>query len=156
MISKTHLRTLMIFCIMAMGQLVSAQELSLYTGVFSETYYQDDQKITRSEFNELLKTDDAVWQHWRRAATFEALGSASAFGSGILLGLGIGRDQNDKGSNTGYYIGGAGAFIVSMVFVEISQKNKRSAVLKYNENLERKTTFKLAPSREGIGIAVHF
>ena len=156
MIFKTHLRTLMLFCAVAIGQLGTAQELSLYTGVFSETYFQDDQKITRSEFKELLQTDDAVWQHWKRAATFEVLGSTSAFGSGLLLGIGIGRDRNDKGSNTGYYIGSAGAFVASLIFVEISQKNKRSAVLKYNENLERKTTFKLAPSRRGIGIAVHF
>lgn len=148
--------TLLAFLTLVFSQGLSSQELTYFTGAFSESFYQDDQKITRAEFKEILKKNEAAWKDYSRGSAYTTTGSVFGLGSGVLVGVALGRELNDIGSNAGYYIGGAGAFVVALIFTEIGQKKRREAVLGYNQDLQRKTTFRWAPAREGIGIAVHF
>lgn len=133
-------------------QSVAGQEVSYFQGAFAVSYFKDDQRLTRLEFKELMKKDEEVFKHWRRGETYELVGFSAILASGFLLGTAV----NNDGDTTGYYIGSAASLLVGFVFTEIAQKNKRSAVLKYNEKLERKSAFSIAPARQGIGVAVRF
>ncbi|MDG1573426.1 hypothetical protein OZ410_13940 [Robiginitalea sp. M366] len=132
-----------------------AQELSYYPGMLSVSYYQDHVRITQKEFKGLLAQHEASLKNWNTGTGFEVAGLLAAGGSGFLLGTGLAKDDLGEEA-TGFYVGGAVAFVVSGILVEIAKNKKRKAVLDYNEQLETRTAFKLEPSRKGVGVALRF
>lgn len=136
-------------------QSTSAQELTMYSGFFDYQFYVDNQRITRPEAMKLLQQNQDVWRHWQQSRVHSAVAGVSAVGSIVLLAISI--DQEVKNDELGpYYFGGLGALVVGSVFAVLSSNKKRDAILSYNETLERKTSFKLVPAKQGVGIALQF
>ncbi|WP_088342365.1 hypothetical protein [Robiginitalea sediminis] len=141
---------------MAISQTTLAQELTYYPGVLSVSYYQDSERITRKEFKGLLAQHEESLKNWNTGTALEISGLVAAGASGFLLGTGLAKDDEVGGDGSSYYIGGAVAFVVSGVLVELAKNKKRKAVLEYNEQLDTRTAFRLVPSRSGVGVALQF
>jgi hypothetical protein len=132
-----------------------SQEITMFAGAFDYRFYEDETRISRQQLLTYLEKDPETWKSWRQSRTYGGLSFASAIGSGVLLGVGLNKDRNGEDA-TAYYVGSAGAFVAAIIFATLDMNKKRDAILRYNANLERKTSFKLYPAREGIGIALHF
>ncbi len=133
----------------------SAQELTMYPGLFDYQFYVDNQRITRPEAMNLLQQNQEVWRHWQQSRVHSAIAGVSVLGSGVLLILAVDREVKDEKLGP-YYFGAVGALVVGTVFTVLSNNKKRDAILSYNEYLEPRTSLKLVPARQGVGIALQF
>ena len=133
----------------------NAQELTMFQGPFDFRYYEDQDRISKQQLLTYLQKDAETWKLWRQSRAMGGVSLGTTVVSGVLLGVGLGRDRDGKDA-TAYYIGSGAAFLVAIIFANLGINKKRDAILRYNANLERKTSFRLKPAREGIGIALHF
>ncbi len=91
----------------------------------------------------LVKSQKAVWRNfYYRTANL-------GFGIWYLV------NENEDKSTTAQIIGFASTAIVGSIFYCLANKNKKNAILEFNDSLG-KTTYRLVPSQEGIGLALKF
>ncbi len=79
---------------------------------------------------------------------------AANFGSTIWLISNI--DKNEP--LTAPIIAAAGSGLIGAIFFNASSKNKKTAILEYNDALDKKTSYRLVPTsnKHGIGLALKF
>lgn len=138
---------------------ISAQELSMFSGFFDYQYYQDDKRIAKKEVVQLLETNQDARAHWKKSKTLSTL-SYVALASEIGFFLNEVLDnkpyENTK-NNTINDIGVYGSFAAALTLSIVSRAQKKKAILKYNQGLDKKkTTFQIKPAKKGVGIAVVF
>ncbi len=136
----------------------SAQEVTMFSGLFSYQYYQDNERITKKDFVTLIESRPEALTHWNRSKTFNTLSwvaLASELGF-FIWEVSDNKPYENTSNNTITQIGVYGSFAAVLAFTFLSHSQKKKAILKYNQSLDKKTTFKLKPAKQGIGIAVVF
>ena len=136
---------------------LSAQEITSFPGSWGEQFYQDKEKLTWKEVDKIMKESQVAQVEWQKSKKL-ALGGlvfgAANLGSTIWLVSSIDK----KKPLTGPIIAAAGTGLVGMLFFKFSGDNKRRAILNYNDNLDKGTSFRLVPvnDRNGTGVALRF
>ena len=137
---------------------VNAQEITMFSGFFDYQYYQDDKRIAKKELIPLLETNDEAIAHWKRSKTYSTLSwVALAAETGFFIAeIADNQPFENESNNTLNTVGVFGSLAAVLTFSIISHSQKKKAILKYNQGIQDKTTFKLGPSKQGIGIALTF
>lgn len=136
---------------------LKAQEITVFPGAWGESFYQDKEKLTWKEIDKIMKESQVASMHWQKSKK-NALGGlifgAANFGSTIWLVSNI--DKNEP--LTAPLITAAGTGLVGMIFFKAASKNKRTAILEFNDALDKKTSYRLVPTsnQNGIGLALKF
>ena len=136
---------------------LKAQEITSFPGMWGEAFYQDKTKLSWKEIDAIMKESQVAEMHWQKSKK-QALGGlifgAANFGSTIWLISNI--DKNEP--LTGPIIAAAGSGLVGAIFFHASSKNKRTAILEYNDALGKGTSYRLVPTsnQNGIGLALKF
>tara|TARA_R110002049_G_C9083857_1_gene555834 strand:+ start:674 stop:1135 length:462 start_codon:yes stop_codon:yes gene_type:complete len=135
-----------------------AQEITMFTGFFDYQYYQDDTRITKKKLANLIETNQEAIRHWNRSKTFSnlslvALTSEIGF---LVWEVSDNKPYENESNNTVTQIGVFGSFAAVLTFGFLSISQKKKTILKYNQGLDKKTTFEVQPSKNGIGIAMVF
>ncbi|NAS13553.1 hypothetical protein [Poritiphilus flavus] len=151
---KTLLPLLFLFTLFVSFN-AQSQEVTMFPGFWDYKYYQDDERITKKELVSLLETNDEALKHWKRSRTFSQLSYVLLAAEVGFLVWQIDRARNDL-STTGPFIGVMASFGVGLTFAILNGSQKRKAVLKYNQGLEKPTAFKILPSKRGLGIVLQF
>lgn len=136
---------------------LKAQEITAFPGTWGETFYQDKEKLSWKEIDKIMKESQVAAAHWQKSKK-NALGGlifgAANFGSTIWLVSNI--DKNEP--LTAPLIAAAGTGLIGSIFFKAASKNKRTAILEYNDALDKGTSFRLVPTsnQNGIGLALKF
>lgn len=149
-----------IFVILFFGIVLNseAQEITMFSGFFDYQYYKDDKRIDKKELINLIETNQDAMTHWNRSKTYSTL-SWVALASEIgffVWEIADNKPYENESNNTVTKIGVFGSLAAVLTFGFISHSQKKKAILKYNQSLDKKTTFKLQPAKNGIGIALVF
>ncbi len=133
---------------------MEAQEVRLRTGIFKTHYFQDDEKISKNDFTNLLRRDIVAFKYWKQATTFNtlswiALASEVGFATWGIIDK---NPKNDTAANIGVY----GSFAAVLVFSIISNSKKKKAIRTYNQGIKKSSTFMIEPSKTGFGIVMQF
>jgi hypothetical protein len=142
-----------------------AQEITSFAGMLSMEYYQDDQKITKKEVKDLFLKNEEVYTHWKKADTKDIVAGVALVGEFVGVFWGVSELLNDdplltsrdKAKNAiGPMAGGLGAAIVGVIFLNSANKSRKRAILSYNKQFDKKTTFRLEPigNKAGLGLAI--
>ncbi len=59
---------------------VNAQELTSFQGFWAQEYYQDDEKLSKSEFKSLLYTNNEATAYWKKSETNATVGYLAFIG----------------------------------------------------------------------------
>lgn len=146
----------MLFLLMGATAL-QAQEITSFPGMWGESFYQDKTKLSWKEIDAIMKESQAAEMHWQKSKK-QALGGlvfgAANFGSAIWLLSNL--DKNEP--LTGPAIAVAGTGLIGSIFFHSSMKNKKKAILEYNDSLDKKTSYRLVPTsnQNGFGLALKF
>lgn len=136
---------------------LKAQEITSFPGMWGETFYQDKDKLTWKEIDKIMKESQVAEMHWQKSKK-QALGGlifgAANFGSTVWLISNL--DKNEP--LTAPLITAAGTGLIGAIFFHSSSKNKKTAILEYNDALGKKTSYRLVPTsnQNGIGLALKF
>ncbi|HEA23028.1 hypothetical protein LCGC14_2133920 [marine sediment metagenome] len=136
---------------------VSAQEITVFPGSWGEQFYQDKEKLTWKEVNEIMMESQVAQQEWQKSKKLALGGIGFALANlGSTVWLVSNLDQNKP--LTGPIIAAAGTGIIGMIFFKASGDNKRRAILSYNDGLGGGTSFHLVPvnNQNGTGVALKF
>lgn len=134
---------------------VKAQEVTMFPGFWGYKYYQDDEQINKKQLESLLIKNDDIYLSWKKSKQFETLAIVAIGAETGFLVWELNNISNNK-SPTGPLIGVLASGVVGIIFIYKSINLKKKAILKYNKNLEKATTFKIRPSNKGIGIVLQF
>jgi len=122
-----------------------------------EEFYQDKKKLSWKEVNSLMMESPVAQVNWQKSKK-NALGGlifgAANFGSAIWLLSNL----DDNKPLTGPVIAVAGTGLVGSIFFKAAMKNKKLAILEYNDALGKKMSFQLVPAinNNGLGLALRF
>ena len=136
---------------------LKAQEITAFPGMWGEAFYQDKKKLTWKEIDAIMKESQVAEMHWQKSKK-QALGGllfgAANFGSTVWLISNL--DKNEP--LTAPLITAAGTGLIGAIFFHASSKNKRTAILEYNDALDKRTSYRLVPTsnQNGIGLALKF
>lgn len=136
---------------------LSAQEITSFQGLMGIEFYQDKEKLTWKEIDKIMSESQVAQMNWQKSKK-NLLGGlivgAANFGSGIWF---IVNEKDDK-PVTGPVIAFAATGLVGSIFYHAALKNKRKAILEYNDNLGAGTSFRLVPTsnENGVGLALKF
>lgn len=134
------------------------QEITMFPGFWSPKYYQNSDQITSKEVGLLMQEVDFAHQLWRKSNTqntvaWVALGAQLGFSVYTLSHL----DSRRKSLNG--LVGSLVCSAISIGYSFASQNTKRKAILSYNKFIKEKhsqSLYQITPSKEGLGIALHF
>ncbi len=133
---------------------IFAQEITVFQGMWGDEFYQDKQKMSWKEFGMAMDSNPTSEVYWSKSkkqfgVTFAAATANLGFGIWYLV------NENNDNSTTAPIIGFASTAVVGSIFYCLANKNKKNAILEFNDGLDG-TTYRLVPSESGIGLAVKF
>ncbi|MFK7814168.1 MAG: hypothetical protein AB8B59_16845 [Maribacter sp.] len=136
---------------------VKAQEITVFPSVFGESYYQDKEKIGWKKVCMLLEENTASQPYWKKSKgqmVGALIAGAANAGSAVWY---LTSDDKDK-STTGPIITFAGTAIIGSIFYWSANKNKKQAILEFNDSEGKKTSYRLVPTsnQNGVGLALKF
>jgi len=134
---------------------LSAQKIARESGFWKNKYYQDNQLIERKEVVTLFKNNKEAQKLWKKSnfnhsMEFVFLGGELGFLTWEIVNL-----ANHKNANT-QVIGGLSSFVGLLVFHYLAKHQEKKAILKFNEDMDKKTTFTIEPSIKGLGLVLQF
>ena len=135
----------------------SAQEITSFPGTFGIEFYQDQKKLNWKDVDALMlgnPVSEAYWKKSKKNLLGGMVFGAVNFGAGIWA---ISNEVNNKPLTEPMIAFGASALIGS-IFGCSAIKNKKMAILKYNDSLGKETSFYLVPTsnENGLGLALKF
>lgn len=136
---------------------MKAQEITVFPSTFGIEFYQDQKKLNWKEVDALMMKNSVSEMHWKKSKK-NMLGGmifgAVNFGAGIWA---ISNEINNKPITEPMIAFGASALIGS-IFGNSALKNKKMAILKYNDSVGNETSFYLVPeiNSNGVGLALRF
>ena len=141
---------------------LSAQELTVFAGLFKPHFYEDNHEISGKQFKAKILGDKEAGLHWKdytKKRNLSLVGAGIALGSLAWASYNIKEEKNMALPLIGFF-GGLGLELGSAIS---ALKKYRLALLTYNENVDTRTTsttpkasFKLAPTYNGAGLVVTF
>lgn len=153
-----NLKTVLVLTAISLFSLeINAQEITSFPGMWGEEFYQDKEKLSWKEINKIM-TDSQVaqvqWQKSKKQALGGLVFGAVNFGSTIWLVSNL----DDNKPLTGPIIAAAGSGLVGAIFFKMATKNKKEAILNYNDRLGAGTSFRIVPTsnESGVGLALKF
>lgn len=136
---------------------LSAQEITMFPGMWGEQFYKDKEKIGWKEVGTLMETNPTADMNWKKSkkqitVAFAAQTANLGFGIWYLV------SENEDKSTTAPIIGFLGTGAVGGIFYFMSMKSKKNAILEYNDSLGKGTSFRLVPTsnENGVGLALKF
>lgn len=149
--------TLFFFCMVLSLTGLSAQEITSFHSMWGDHFYQDKEKLSWKEINTIMTESQASEMYWQKSKKqmFGGLIAGTAnFGSAIWYLV----NENDDKDTTAPIISFAGTAIIGSIFYHLAMKNKKEAILEYNDSLDKATSFQLRPTsnENGIGLALKF
>lgn len=136
---------------------ILAQEITSFPGTWGEEFYQDKKKLSWKEINTLMMESPVAQANWQKSKK-NALGGlifgAANFGSAIWLLSNL--DDNKPLTGPAIAVGATG--LIGSIFFKSAMKNKKIAILEYNDALGKKMSFQLVPTsnENGLGLAIRF
>jgi len=134
-----------------------AQEITMFQGSFGFEFYQDKDKLTFKEINKIMSESVVAEMHWQKSK--KQLIGGMAVGA-VNFGSAIWFLVNDRDSKNvvAPAITFLGTGLISSILYKCAMKNKKNAILDYNEALSTKMSFRLVPtsSENGVGLALKF
>ena len=136
---------------------LKAQEITMFQGSFGFEFYQDKDKLTYKEINTIMNESAVAEMQWQKSKKQliggMAIGAAN-FGSAIWF-LAEDRDGNSVVAPAITFLGTG---LISSILYKSAMKNKKRAILEYNDALGTKTSFRLEPTsnQHGVGLALRF
>ena len=135
----------------------SAQEITSFHSMWGEHFYQDKEKLSWKEINTIMTESQASEMYWQKSKKqmFGGLIAGTAnLGSAIWYLV----NENDDKDTTAPIVSFAGTAIIGSIFYHLAMKNKKQAILEYNDGLDKSTSFRLRPTsnENGIGLALKF
>ena len=136
---------------------VKAQEITMFQGSFGYEFYQDKDKLTYKEINKIMNESAVAEMNWQKSKK-QLIGGmivgAANFGSAIWF-LAENRDGKSVVAPTITFLGTG---LISSIFYKSAMKNKKKAILEYNDALGKKTSYRLVPTsnQNGFGLALKF
>jgi hypothetical protein len=147
----------LIACIIMFATKSNAQEITSFKGLGGEEFYVDKVKITGKQMDSLMAQSPITEMYWHKKKNQMLIGLIATTANIASSVWWIVNSSNHK-DITGPIIATAGTAIMSAIFNLAGNKNKKKAILEYNDALNKKTTFKLVPASgaNGIGLALKF
>lgn len=136
---------------------LKAQEITVFAGSWGPEFYQDQKKLNWKEVDALMMENTVSEMHWKKSKK-NLLGTlvfgAVNFGAGIWA---ISNEVNNRPLTEPAIVFGISALIGS-IFGQSAMKNKKMAILKYNDSIGKETSFYLVPTsnENGLGLALKF
>lgn len=136
---------------------LTAQEITSFSGFMGDEFYQDTKKLSWKEIDKIMtesRVSEIYWQKSKKQM-LAALGvGAVNLGSAIWF---VVNEMDDK-PVTAPLITFAGTGLIGSIIFHSAMKNKKMAILEYNDSLGRKTSFYLEPTtnENGLGLALRF
>lgn len=153
-----NLKSFFIICITALfTSNISAQEITMFKGAWGFEFYQDKDKLTFKEINKIMNESVVAEMHWQKSKK-QLIGGmgvgAVNFGAAIWF---LVNDRDGK-SVTAPAITFLGTGLIGSILYKSAMKNKKKAILEYNDALDKKTSYRLVPTsnENGIGLALKF
>lgn len=136
---------------------IFAQEITSFPGMWGEEFYQDKKKLTWKEVNAIMtesQVAQANWQKSKKNAVGGLIFGAANFGSAIWLISNL----DDSKPLTGPAIAVGATGLIGSIFFKSAMKNKKMAILEYNDALGKNMSFQLVPTsnENGLGLALRF
>ena len=121
----------------------------MFDGVFSYRYYEDDQRISFEELNEVMAKDSLANFHWKRAKTKNTFSNVLFIASLAVFPITANVEQPNPGT---VFLSYLGLSIGSFILASSRQNSKRRAILRYNslfdppkEDKKKVSSVKLSP-----------
>ena len=145
----------LLFC--SVGTFMNAQEITSFPGMWGHEFYQDKDKLSWKEIDKIMSESQVAQMEWQKSKK-QMLGGlivgTANFGSAIWFLV----NESDDKPVTGPVIAFAATGVIGSIFYHSASKNKKKAILNYNENLSNGTSFNLVPTsnEHGVGLALKF
>ncbi|AYN66848.1 hypothetical protein D1013_05415 [Euzebyella marina] len=146
-----------VIALMAYSNSVLAQEITSFPGMWGHEFYQDKDKLTWKEIDKIMSESQVAQMDWQKSKK-NLLGGVIAgtlnFGSGIWFIV----NEVDNKPVTGPVVAFAATGLVGSFFYHSAMKNKKKAILNYNDSLGKTTSLKVVPTsnENGVGLALKF
>lgn len=149
--------TLFFFCMVLSLTSLSAQEITSFHSMWGAHFYQDKEKLSWKEINTIMTESQASEMYWQKSKKqmFGGLIAGTAnLGSAIWYLV----NENDDKDTTAPIVSFAGTAVIGSIFYHLAMKNKKQAILEYNDSLDKSTSLRLEPTsnENGIGLALKF
>lgn len=132
---------------------LKAQEITSFPSMSGESFYQDKTKLSWKEIDAIMQESQVAEMHWQKAkkqAIGGLIGGTANLGATVWLLSNL--DKNE--SLVGPAVAVAGTGIIAAIFFKSSMNNKRTAILEYNDALDKKTSYRLLPISNGNGVGL--
>ncbi len=150
---------LLAFVILVSGYALnmSAQEITVFQGMWGDEFYQDTKKITCKQFDMLIKENQIADMHWQKSKK-QMLGGLIAGAANLGSAIWYLANENGDTDTAAPIATFAGTAILGTIFYLSANNNKKKAVLEYNDGLGKKTSLHLLPTSgpNGVGLALRF
>lgn len=153
-----NLKSFLIICVIGLfTSNLFAQEITMFQGAWGFEFYQDKDKLTFKEMNKIMNESVVAEVHWQKSKKQLIGGMAVGalnFGSAIWFLT----NNRDGKSVVAPAITFLGTGLISSILYKMAMKNKKNAILEYNDALGTKTTYRLVPTsnENGVGLALKF
>ena len=136
---------------------LTAQEITSFSGFMGDEFYQDKEKLSWKEIDKIMKdsqVSEVYWQKSKKQMLATLAVGAVNLGSAIWF---VVNEMDDK-PVTAPLITFAGTGLIGSIIFHSAMKNKKLAILEYNDSLGKKTSFYLEPTtnENGVGLALKF
>ena len=112
---------------------MTAQEITSFSGMWGPEFYQDKDKLTWKEIDKIMSESQVAQVNWEKS-------KKQMFG-GMIAGA-----------------ANFGTAIIGSIFFHHAMKNKKEAILNYNDSVGNGTSFRMVPAvnENGVGLALKF
>ena len=132
----------------------NSQELSVFPGFLSQKYYEDNNEISRQEFDSLLtneKQSSTSWKKTKRDTNLSLLAAVAEIGC-VYWALSAAANQKNP---TAPIVGLIATTGISVGFSLSASKHRREAILAYNESKDF-GSLNIGQTANGLGLVVSF
>ncbi len=137
------------------SNIIKSQELTMFSGLGWE-FYQDDKKIDKKYFKQLLSDVPAAQESWKKANLNQGIGIGML---GVQIGFGVWMIDNDEKNKSIAVpaVGFAASALSALVLSIRSLTHRKHAILNYNRSFDKnKVGQRLSPAKTGLGLAWSF
>lgn len=136
---------------------LTAQEITSFSGFMGDEFYQDKEKLSWKEINEIMTESQVAEIYWQKSKK-QMLGTLAVGAVNLGSAIWFVVNEMDNKPVTAPLITFAGTGLIGAIIHHSAMKNKKMAILEYNDSLGKKTSFYMEPTsnENGVGLALKF